>query len=118
MAKKILVIDDDPNIVGYIVSVLNDNGYETCTAATGAEGFEMAKSEKPDLITLDLEMPEGWGTTLYRKIKRSQELKDTPVIVITGLEDRPSATEAIDHYLNKPFDRDEFLSIVKRSLGS
>jgi DNA-binding response OmpR family regulator len=117
MAKKILIVDDDPNIRDYIASVLNDNGYDTCTAISGAEGFEMAKAEKPDLITLDLEMPEGWGTALYRKIKRNKDLKDVPVIVITGLEERPASTEAIDHYLSKPFDRDKFISIVRSSIG-
>lgn len=117
MAKKVLVVDDDPNINDYIVSVLNDHGYDTCRAFSGSEGFDMAKAEKPDLITLDLEMPEGWGTALYRKIKRNQDLKDIPVIVITGLEERPASTEPIDHYLTKPFNRDEFLSIVRNSIG-
>jgi DNA-binding response OmpR family regulator len=113
MAKKVLVIDDDPNIVDYIVSVLTDNGYETCTASTGQSGFEMVKTEKPDLITLDLDMPEGWGTTLYRMLQRSEGLKDIPIIVISGLEERPAAIEALTHYLGKPFDRNEFLRIVK-----
>ena len=58
MAKKILVIDDDPIIVKYLVSLLNDNGYETVTASDGVEGYEVLKKEKPDLITLDLQMAE------------------------------------------------------------
>lgn len=117
MAKKILVIDDDPNIVDYIVSVLNDNGYDTRTASTGQNGFDMAKTEKPDLITLDLEMPEGWGTTLYRKLKKSEELKEIPVIVISGLKERPASMEKISMYLGKPFNRDEFLRMVRSSIG-
>lgn len=117
MAKKILVIDDDQHVVEYMVSLLNDNGYETCTASTGASGIEMAQAEKPDLITLDLEMPEGWGTTLYRKLKKDEALKDIPVIIISGLEERPAATEKIDNYLSKPFDRDELLKIIKNAIG-
>ncbi len=117
MAKKILVIDDDHHIVEYVVSLLKDNGYDTCTASTGASGIEMAQTEKPDLITLDLDMPEGWGTTLYRKLKKDEALKDIPVIIISGLEERPAATEKIDNYLSKPFDRDELLKIIKNAIG-
>ena len=61
MPHKILVIDDDPYIVKYLVDILSDNGYATCSASDGAEGLELLKREKPDLVTLDLEMPNEWG---------------------------------------------------------
>ena len=76
MAKKILVIDDDPMIVKYLVSLLNDNGYETCTADDGVRGYEVLKKEKPDLITLDLQMAEEWGTNFYRRISKNKEFKE------------------------------------------
>ncbi|MBW1852447.1 MAG: response regulator, partial [Deltaproteobacteria bacterium] len=60
MAKKIMIVDDDPNIVTYLTDFFSDNGYETCSAADGSEALAIVKKEKPDLITLDLEMPEEW----------------------------------------------------------
>ncbi len=64
MAKKIMVVDDDPVIVKYIVALLRDNGYGTCAAADGLEAYEMIKSEKPDLITLDLEMSDSFDVVV------------------------------------------------------
>ena len=61
MAKKILIIDDDPAVVRYLQAVFSDNGYLTCTASSSMEGLEMVRREAPDLITLDLQMPGEWG---------------------------------------------------------
>ena len=73
MKKKILVIDDDPIIVKYLVNLFNDNGYETSTASDGVEGYEILKKEKPDLITLDLQMSEEWGSRFYRRISKEEK---------------------------------------------
>ena len=59
MPKKILIIDDDPIVVKYLEAVFSDNGYETCNASSTMEGLDVVKKEKPDLITLDLQMPES-----------------------------------------------------------
>ncbi|MBW1710427.1 MAG: response regulator [Deltaproteobacteria bacterium] len=117
MAKKILVIDDDPNIVDYLVVLFKDNGYETCSATDGVEGLDKVKTEKPDLITLDLDMPERWGTIMHRRLKKSEEIKDIPVIVISGLERKFPIRKKVMHYLGKPFDRNELLAIVQRTIG-
>ncbi|MFH2044189.1 MAG: DVU0259 family response regulator domain-containing protein [Pseudomonadota bacterium] len=117
MAKKILVIDDDPVIVKYIVSILNDNGYETLTASSGIEGCEVLKKVKPDLITLDLQMHEEWGTKFYRRISKNEEFKDIPVIVISGLAGRHLSIKNAVAYLPKPFDPDKLLGILKRTIG-
>lgn len=117
MAKKILVIDDDPVIVKYIVSLLNDNGYETLTASNGIEGCEVLKKVKPDLITLDLQMHEEWGTNFYRRISKNEEFKDIPVIVISGLAGRHLSIKNAVAYLPKPFDPDKLLGILKRTIG-
>lgn len=117
MAKKILVIDDDPVIVKYIVNVLNDNGYETLTASNGLEGCEVLKKVKPDLITLDLQMHEEWGTNFYRKISKNKEFKDIPVIVISGLAGRHLSIKNAVAYLPKPFDPDKLLGIIKKTIG-
>jgi len=61
MPKKIMVVDDDPDIVDYLISVFEDHGYDTCRASDGISAFDVAMAEKPDLITLDIEMPHEWG---------------------------------------------------------
>ncbi len=115
MAKKILVIDDDPIIVKYLVNLFNNNGYDTCSAADGVEAFEVLTKEKPDLITLDLDMPEQWGPRFYRKYTKDKELKDIPVVVITGLAGRHAIKKAVA-YVSKPFDPDKLLGIVKAAI--
>ncbi len=116
MTKKILVVDDDPIIVKYLVNLFNDNGYETCTAASGVEGLDVLKKEKPDLITLDLDMPEEWGPRFYRKLTKYEEFKDIPVIVITGLAGRHAIKKAVA-YVSKPFDPEKLIGIVKSTIG-
>ena len=64
MPKKILTIDDDPYIVKYITEVLSDNGYATCSASSVEEALSVLEAEKPDLVTLDMEMPDEWGPPL------------------------------------------------------
>jgi CheY-like chemotaxis protein len=117
MAKKVLVIDDDPVVVKYLISLLEDNGYETCTAANGKEAMNVLKAEKPDLITLDLEMPEEWGTRFYRKFKQEEELKDTPVIIISGMPSRHLSVRDAVGYLAKPFDPEEVIALVEKALA-
>lgn len=116
MAKKILVVDDDPVIVKYLVTLFSDNGYETCTASDGVAALEVLKKEKPDLITLDLQMPEEWGSRFYRRLTKEKDLKDTPVIIISGMAGQHAAKSAVA-YLSKPFDPDKLLGIVKSTIG-
>lgn len=116
MTKKILVVDDDPIIVKYLVNLFNDNGYDTCTAASGVKGLEVLKKEKPDLITLDLDMPEEWGPRFYRKLTKLEEFKEIPVIVITGLAGRHAIRKAVA-YVSKPFDPEKLIGIVKSTIG-
>jgi CheY-like chemotaxis protein len=118
MTRKILIIDDDPNIVSYLEDVFTDNGYATCTASDGVDAVEIVKKEKPDLITLDLEMPKEWGPRFYRKLtQQDPEFKKIPVIVISGLEGNKYAIQRAVASLSKPFDREELLTIVKETLG-
>jgi CheY-like chemotaxis protein len=116
MAKKILIIDDDPIIVKYLQAVFSDNGYETCSAANSAEGLEVVQKEKPDLITLDLQMPNEWGPRFYRKLRKIKELKDTPVIVVTGIDGDHAIKDAVA-YVKKPFDPEKLVGIVKNTIG-
>jgi len=114
--KKILIVDDDPNIIDYLTTLFEDNGYSTFSARDVKEGLEMAKKEIPDLITLDLEMPEEWGPRFYRKMSQEKVLKNIPVIVISGLSGGDHAIGKAVAYLSKPFDREELLNIVKETL--
>lgn len=116
MAKKLLIVDDDPIIVKYIQNVLEDNGYETCTASNAEEAYEQLEKEKPDMITLDLEMPGEWGPRFYRKMSKDNQFKDIPVLVISGMAGKHAVKKAVG-YLAKPFDPDKLLAIVKKNIG-
>jgi CheY-like chemotaxis protein len=85
MAKQVLVIDDDPNTQRFISVLLDENGYETVTAGDGSEGLEKIKQAKPDLIVLDVMMPKKTGFTLFKQLKRDEQYKDIPILMLTGV---------------------------------
>lgn len=85
--NKILIVDDEEDVLAYFEAIFNDNGYDTLLAQDGIKGFELAKSEKPDLITLDITMPKQSGLKMYRQFKDHPELKNIPVIIITAHDD-------------------------------
>ena len=117
MAKKVLVIDDEAQIVKYITAFLEDNGYETCSAGNGEQGLEVLKKEKPDLVTLDLQMPGDTGTRFYRNMTKDKNFKDVPVIVISGIPGRHLAVTKPFAVFEKPIDRDALLESVKKAIG-
>ncbi|MBT3310590.1 MAG: response regulator [Desulfobacterales bacterium] len=117
MKKKIMIVDDDPGIVKYIEKLFINNGYDTCIARDGSEGIGILRKENPDLITLDLEMPDEWGPRFYRKLSQEKEFKNIPVIVISGLSGNKYAIHKAIASLTKPFDKDELLKIVKETIG-
>ncbi|UCB49155.1 MAG: response regulator [Deltaproteobacteria bacterium] len=84
MPKRILIVDDEPDAISYIGSVLEDNGYDYLSAENGEEGLEMAKKEKPDMILLDLIMPGKSGILMFQELKKDPELGKIPVIVVSG----------------------------------
>ena len=113
----VIIVDDDPIIVKYLKALFNDNGYETDAAYDGVEAEGKVKQFKPDLITLDLEMPEEWGPRFYRKLMKEKDYKKIPVIVISGLTGSKYAIQKAVASLTKPFDRDDLLKIVKETIG-
>jgi CheY-like chemotaxis protein len=117
MPKKIMVVDDDPVVVKYLETLFQDNGYETCSAADGVEAADVFQKEKPDLITLDLEMEREWGTRFYRKLTRNDELKDIPVIVISGMPRPDLAIKKAVATIAKPFNPEQVLQVVKDAIG-
>jgi CheY-like chemotaxis protein len=116
MPKKILIIDDDPVVVKYLQAVFSDNGYLTCTASSSMEGLEVVRKETPDLITLDLQMPGEWGPRFYRKLRKEPDLKDIPIIVISGI-DGDHAVKGAVAFVSKPFDPEKIIGIVKNTIG-
>lgn len=111
--KKIMIVDDDPAITTYLDAIFKDNGYETCIAKDGKNAFDVYENEEPDLITLDLEMPEEWGPRFFRKISKTKGF-DTPVIVISGLSSMKYSIPKAAASFGKPFDPKEVLKKVKQ----
>jgi DNA-binding response OmpR family regulator len=105
MSKKVLVIDDDENAVKFLSVVLSENGYESISAYDGREGLQKLQEEKVDLVILDVMMPKKTGFVLFKQMKRDENLKDIPVLMLTGvaatLEDVDS--ESGDTH-QRPFD--------------
>jgi CheY-like chemotaxis protein len=76
----------------------------------------VVRREKPDLITLDLQMPGEWGPRFYRKLRKDAQLKNTPIIVVSGIDGDHAIKDAVA-FLAKPFDPDKLLGIVKKTIG-
>lgn len=117
MQKKILIVEDDPKIKSYLRSLFEDNGYAVCSAGDVAEALAVARSERPNLITLDLDLPGEWGPRFYRRMSQEKDLQNTPVIVISGMSGNEYAVGKAVASLTKPFDRDQLLHIVKATIG-
>ena len=123
LAKNILVVDDVPDERGYLVTVLSDAGYHVAEAADGAEALTQVAASPPDLITLDITMPEKSGVAVYRSLKTDDATKDIPVIVVTGVSDdfkefisSRRQVPAPDGYISKPVDHEELLKTVEALL--
>ena len=116
MGKKIMIVDDDPAITKYLETLFIDNGYETCVAVDGKKALDVFKAEKPDLITLDLEMPEEWGPRFFRKVSKSKGF-NTPVIVISGLSSHKHSIPKAAAIFGKPFDAQKLIEKVSDILS-
>ena len=122
MTKKILVVDDEPDIRKIVTFRLKKAGYEIATATNGQEALDSAQKEKPDLILLDLRLPIIDGYEVCRRLKTDQELKHIPVILLTASSAGKIAEKTkefkADDYLIKPFDPEKLLAKVKKFLIS
>jgi len=83
--KKILVVDDEPDLLNFLGAFLEDNGFNVVFAQDGKECLSKAREEQPDLITLDITMPEESGVRAFRNIQEDEKTKEIPVIIITGV---------------------------------
>lgn len=115
MTKKIMIVDDDPAITKYLDTIFKDNGYDTCIATDGKNAVDVYRKEAPDLITLDLEMPEEWGPRFFRKISKAKDFH-TPVIVISGLSSMKYSIPKAAASFGKPFDPQAVLAKVEELL--
>ncbi|MCL1986078.1 MAG: response regulator [Betaproteobacteria bacterium] len=88
--KRALVVDDEADVRAYLGALLEDIGFEVLMAEDGARGIEAARKERPDLITLDVSMPEQSGVRTYRQLKTDDSLKEIPVVIITGFSEKMS----------------------------
>jgi CheY-like chemotaxis protein len=118
VGKKILVIDDEQDVRTFLVTLLEENGYEVISADNGLKGFELAQREHPDLVSLDLQMPDKSGTDFYRRASRDPDLKATPIIVVSALSGRYLAVKDAVAVFDKPIDPDEYLSAVAQAIGN
>jgi len=127
MGKKILIVDDEPDQIDFASTLLEENGYIPISAMNGIEGMEKVKAEKPDLILLDILMPERGGIGMYQELRQSEETKNIPVVIVTGVarggqfeefmltqgEDIP----APDGYVEKPMNPEVVLQLVSDLLS-
>lgn len=120
MAHKILIVDDEPNIILLVGTRLKANGYEVISASDGQAGLEKAQKESPDLIILDLMLPKMDGYKVCGFLKRDYRYAKIPVIMFTAKaqdEDKRLAEEmGADAYLVKPFKPEELLAQIQALL--
>lgn len=116
--KRVLVIDDDPELVKLVTMRLMANGYDIISANNGVEGLEKAEKEKPDLILLDIKMPQMDGHTMLRNLKRGESTKHIPVIVVTVYDKLKDLfeLEGASDYIVKPFDDQDLLLRISMAL--
>ncbi len=134
MDNRILIIDDDPDVVLFLSTLLKDHGYKTIDAADGQEGLEKTRAENPDLILLDLMMPRKSGLSFLSDLIEDEKSSKIPVIMITGVSgetgidleaffkrshstDRESKAVRPAGYLEKPVDPKRLLKLVKEAIS-
>ncbi|THB79870.1 MAG: response regulator [Desulfobacteraceae bacterium] len=130
MSKKVLVVDDDPDVRTFVITVLEENQYTPLVAQDGIEGMEKIETENPDLVILDVLMPRGSGIRLYRSLKTDERYKTLPVIMLTGIalrsflksqkvlaEFKGGEVPIPDVYLEKPVEPEDLVEAIQKKLG-
>ena len=120
--KHILCIEDEPEMIDLIRLILGRRGFDVIGAAGGKEGLEKVRKEPPDLILLDLMMPDMDGWEVYQQIKADEKTKDIPVIVVTAKAQSIDKVlglhiAKVDDYIAKPFSPQDLLNSVDRVFG-
>jgi CheY-like chemotaxis protein len=134
MGSKILIIDDEPDAISFLTTILEDNGFVSISSQTGVEGLEMARKERPDLILLDLIMPEKGGISTFHELKQNPDLSHIPIVVVSGMsqitgagarnhfpkekaghekEGVEAASTGPDGFVEKPIDPPELIKVIR-----
>lgn len=121
--QRILVIDDEPDVVSYLSAFLEDEGFQVSTAGNGPDGLTLARKQTPDLITLDITMPGMSGIEVLTTLRRDDHLNSIPVVIITGVTSFDKLTDyrdvrAPEGFMQKPVDLVQLLSTIEGILDS
>lgn len=118
MSKKILIIEDEKNIMLVYSRLLDKEGYEVLTAEDGLKGLELAQEKLPDLILLDLVLPKLDGFKILSTLKEDDETRKIPVIIISARSDKESIETTLkagaENFLVKPIQKEELLEQVNK----
>jgi two-component system alkaline phosphatase synthesis response regulator PhoP len=127
--KTILVVDDEPDVQGYLKMILEDAGFRVMTAGDGEAALEIIRRDKPDFISLDLVMPRKSGHKLLSELRRDQELARIPVLIVTAHAKDDLGKKDLDDmlenkmitgpgtYLEKPVNPNSYVRAIQRALG-
>jgi CheY-like chemotaxis protein len=122
--KTILVVDDDPDAITFLTTLLADHGFATVSAKDGTEAISRIEEKLPDLVALDISMPEKSGVAVYRALKENDRLQHVPVIIITGMSaefqkfiSTRRHVPPPEGYISKPVVPEEFMGLVRSLLG-
>ncbi len=120
--KKIVCIEDEPEMIDLVRLILGRRGFELIGVVGGREGLEMVRQVKPDLVLLDLMMPDMDGWEVYQHMKADEELRHIPVIIVTAKAQSIDKVlglhiAKVDDYITKPFGPQELIDSVNRVLG-
>ncbi len=120
--KKVLIVDDEPNILGLFSDALSSCGFECLTARNGLEGLDASLTKKPDIILLDLRMPEMDGLAMLRELRKTEIGKRMPVIILSTLNDEKSVSEAMEYGVSDFFEKsnwniNELVERIRDNIG-
>ena len=121
--RKIVCIEDEREMIDLVKLILSRYGYEVIGADGGRSGLETIRNHKPDLVLLDLMMPDMDGWEVYQQMKADEEMKDIPVVVVTAKAQSIDKVlglhiAKVDDYITKPFGPEELRASIERILGS
>lgn len=125
--KKVLVVDDENDAVTVLETILTEQGLDVITASDGEAGLKKVKSESPDLVFLDVQMPKMSGFDVFRILREDEKTKEIPIIMLTGVEEKIGIGFSKDdmkdyfheepqEYLEKPIEPEKVISAVKKVL--
>jgi two-component system, OmpR family, phosphate regulon response regulator PhoB len=128
-AKKVLIVDDELDVRIYVRTLFETSGYSPIVTRNGTDGLQKAKELSPDLIILDVMMPEAGGVTMYRELKTDPQLKSIPVIMLTAVGEKSFShylkmlnikigdpIPQPEAYMEKPLDHEELLKLARKIL--